>query len=129
MLRLALTFCGLSLLALALVRLVDLPQGDPQRGEALYANNLYCAACHINNDGFAPQMNDLFDRVTSVRIAAAHETAEQYLAESIIEPDAYVVSGYRASVMPRYHLCPIDCRGFSVTLRDLQDLVAYLRTL
>jgi mono/diheme cytochrome c family protein len=128
-LGLTLVIWGLSLAALTLARTVDLPQGDSQRGEVLYGNKLYCAACHINDDGFAPQIGHLSDRVVRVRAAAAHETVEQYLAESIIAPDAYVVPGYRASVMPEYHLCPIDCRGFSVTLRDLQDLVAYLRTL
>src|SRR5947208_6640852 len=107
LLRLTLILSGLSLVALMFVRLIDLPRGDPQRGEGLYANNLYCAACHINDDGFAPQMPHLLDRVAGVRSIAAHETVEQYLAESIVEPDNYVVPGYRASVMPNYHLCPM----------------------
>jgi hypothetical protein len=128
-LRWTLVFCGLSLLTLLGVRLVDLPQGDPLRGQKLYGNNLYCAACHINIDGFSPQMKGLADWVASMQITAADETVEQYLAESILYPNQMVVPGYRADLMPQYHLCPIDCQGLSVTLRDLQDLVAYLRTL
>ena len=128
-LRLAFVVCGLALLALALVRLSDLPQGDALRGQSLYGNSLYCAACHINNDGFSPQMRGLVERVALVRIAVVRETVEQYLAESILYPNQYVVPNYHADLMPQYHFCPIDCRGLSVTVRDLQDLVAYLRTL
>ena len=127
-LRLTLLIWGAALIALLLSRAVDLPQGTAARGKILYNNNLYCAACHLNDPNFAPLLPGVAQRAVQQRFADVN-TVEFYLAQSVIDPNHVIVPDYPADMMPQYHLCPIDCRGLSVTLRDLQDLVAYLRAL
>jgi mono/diheme cytochrome c family protein len=48
-------------------------------------------------------------------------SAEEYLRESIVDPDAYIVEGYSANLMPK---------GFKFLLseEDIDDLVAFLLT-
>ncbi len=48
--------------------------------------------------------------------------AEEYLRQSILDPDAFVVEGYRAGQMPPVY-------GERLTDRQMDDLVAYLLTL
>ena len=127
-LRLALLICAVSLLALGLTRLTDIPQGDPQHGGFLYdgASRPYlgCFQCHEYSN-IAPRMGDLSARVRQERLAIpanAGETVEEYLAASIIDPKRYVVPGYPDNLMPVNY-------GQRLSVRDLQDIVAYLMTL
>lgn len=98
------------------------PPGDAERGRGVFAR-LGCGACHRVGDG-APSAStgvgpDLAD-------AGEHHPAG-YLLESVINPDAVIVEGpgYTGadgrSIMPSY--------ADRLTVAELLDLVAYLRTL
>lgn len=102
--------------------------GDPVHGEQLYSGQttqaLPCASCHVAAGGVtAPPLAGTFTRVQE-EITTAPElagyTPQQYLAESIIHPAAYVVPPY-ANVMPQNF-------GDLLTYQDLADLIAYLET-
>lgn len=114
------------------VNYADLPAGDATRGQTLYdSNELGCSSCHLggvigpNTEGTATRAAD---RVASAPELAGY-TVEQYLVESILQPNAYLVpnqgsSNYSAggiSLMQQNYSDRIDAQ-------DLADLVAYLLT-
>ena len=101
--------------------------GDPLRGEMLFRAGVNdappCSACHLVAEGgtgfsLAPNLSGIATRAGG-RIASL--TAEQYIEDSILHPQNYVVPGYNVSMYTEYatHLSP----------QDLADLVAYLMTL
>jgi mono/diheme cytochrome c family protein len=97
------------------------PQGDVGRGRALFVK-LQCFTCHaVKDDG---------SRVPSQPGPSLAEVGHRhpgYLVESIVNPNAMILDG------PGY----TDSRGLSImpdyrnklTVGDLIDLVAYLKTL
>ncbi len=112
------------------VSFADLPAGDPGRGEALYdSNELGCASCH--EGGIVAPITEGTATRAAERVAAIPElagiTVEQYLVESILQPNAYLVpnegsaiySSNGISVMQQNYSDRIDAQ-------DLADLVAYL---
>ena len=102
---------------------MNLDGGDASNGQALYTQ-FGCVGCH-QNAAVAPLTAGVYTRVQNERLADplnAGKTAEQYLAESIIQPDAYVVPNYYADIHPGDF-------GERLSLGDLRDLVAYLKTL
>lgn len=108
-----------------------LPAGDATRGELLYAGGeatgrdvvLGCSGCHLNG-AVGPDIAGTWTRVETQRLAEeqlADSTGEQYLADSIVAPNAYVVAGYSAGLMSQTF-------GDDLTAQDLADLIAYLMT-
>jgi mono/diheme cytochrome c family protein len=113
---------ALLLAACALVTACAEPRAtDPiQRGRQVYREK-NCGSCHqIGTDG-----GSTGPALTHLRGAAetrkAGTSAEDYIAESIRDPGAYIVPGY-PDTMPR----ALD-RG--MTQEDFDDLVRYLLTL
>ena len=49
-------------------------------------------------------------------------SAEEYLRESLVEPDAHVVDGYTPGMMYQYY-------AEDLNVQEIADLVAYLQTL
>jgi mono/diheme cytochrome c family protein len=97
--------------------------GDPQNGQALYNGALACAGCHLNA-AVAPVTEGTWTRAVEIRVNEpenAGQTPEQYLANSIIHPSAYVVPGYPDGVMPQNF-------GDRLSYQDLADLIAFLAT-
>ncbi len=95
--------------------------GDPQNGQMLYNGALACSGCHMNA-AVAPPTEGTWTRVNEVRLQEAQfadYTAEEYLVESIIHPNAYVVEGYPSGVMLQNY-------GDRLTYQDLADLIAYI---
>jgi hypothetical protein len=102
--------------------------GDPFTGELLYNGlvngldgiPLGCVGCH--NGQTAPLAEGTWTRIDEVRLndpALASYTVERYLVESILHPNAYIVPGYMANLMPdNYHA--------RLNASQLADLVAYL---
>lgn len=128
---------GLALLIFAGVLLAGCGAGgDPEAGERLYtsltigrADAPGCITCHSlvpgeikvgpSHDGVARRAAEV---IRQSDYAGSATTAEEYLRESILEPNAYVVSGFVPGVM---------YQAYSSTLTDgeLADLVAFLLTL
>ncbi len=104
-------------------------QGDPARGKELFnsatlGNGPGCAACHSLEEGVTIVGPSLSDIATEAAKDAqkAGTTPEEFLHESIVNPDADVASGFSAGVMyPNY--------GKELSEQDIADLIAFLMTL
>jgi len=111
-------------------------QGDPVAGRALYQQETIgdrqapgCITCHAMVEGqvsVGPPHDGLAGRAEA-RIRAQDyrgqaTTAAEYLEESILLPNAYVVDGYQPGVMyAQYEEVLTD--------EQIDDLVAYILTL
>lgn len=104
-----------------------LPIGKAARGERLYAGTYGCSACH--GDPKVPDSNNIGPHLGGIGDKAGSRVkdlrAEQYLYESIIEPDAFIAPECKGGVpceaptaMPEY--------SSLVTVQDAADLLAYL---
>lgn len=101
---------------------VDVSGGDAKAGEQKYTQ-FACAGCHMLGT-VGPITKGTYTRIVNERLkdpANAGKTPEQFIAESILKPNAYVAPGYQPGLMPQ---------DFSkkLTLQDLKDLVAFLQT-
>lgn len=104
-----------------------LPIGKPDRGERLYTGTYGCSACH--GDPSKPGSNNLGPHLGSLGVIAGQRVkdlpAPQYIYESILEPNAFIVPECQRgqpcdspSAMPDY--------SSLVSLQDAADLLAYL---
>ena len=107
---------------------VQLPPGDAERGRALAEGALGCAACHTQTpvgpawaaSGDQPALAERAGaRIGQADYAGEAATAEQYLLESVMQPNAYLVPGFQAGVMPSNF-------GERITLQQMADLMAYM---
>jgi mono/diheme cytochrome c family protein len=104
--------------------------GDAARGELIYnslepsetGSILGCAGCHEGGTQ-GPPTAETWNATVNVRLNEpqfAGYTPEEYIVESILHPNAYIVPGW-APVMP----ANFEDR---TSLQDLADIVEYLRT-
>lgn len=103
--------------------------GDAARGEELFksptigpASAPGCITCHSLEADMVivgPSQDGLADRAAT-RVAGM--SAEQYIRQSISEPDAYVVEGFSPGVMYQNY-------GSELSAKDITDLVAYTLSL
>lgn len=115
---------GESIDVVAITESVLALEGDPDNGAALYTAQ-GCTGCH-NNAAVGPATAGTFSRVESERLTLdefADYSVEQYIIESIVAPNAYVVEGYPAGVMQQNYWT-----DSLLSEQDLADLLAYLRT-
>jgi mono/diheme cytochrome c family protein len=107
---------------------IALPEGDPERGKALSEGPLGCSGCHVlatvgppwSASGDLPPLEErAAQRIAAEDYSGEAADAQQYLIESILKPDAYVVAGYPPGVMPRTY-------GERMTAQDLADVLAYM---
>lgn len=95
-----------------------LPPGEAAAGEAVFNGN-GCQGCH----SLEPGVNSIGPSLDGIATTAATRRpdtpAELYLYESIISPNAYVVEGFPAGIMPQ---------NFQQQLseQELADLLAFL---
>jgi mono/diheme cytochrome c family protein len=99
-------------------------EGDPQAGETVYTEVALpaCSSCHSLRPGetvVGPSLAGI-SGIAAQRVSG--KSAEAYLRESIVDPDAYMVEGFGPGIMPS---------TYATQLSDEQiaDLVAYLMTL
>jgi cytochrome c551/c552 len=98
--------------------------GDPEAGEALYAQQLIgtqpgCMTCHSLEPDVVmvgPSLSTI-GSVAGSRVSGL--SAEEYLRQSILEPDAYLVEGFGAGLMPA------SLAG-ELTEQQVSDIVAYM---
>lgn len=103
---------------------VQLPAGDPARGESLFfgrENGKFpCSACHSLERDQVLVGPSLYGIGTAAATRAAGYSAEQFIHESIVLPDAHVLEGFaRPSIMP-------GTFGQQMSKQDLADLIAFL---
>lgn len=123
----ALSGCTLELtnwLALLPLQPQEMVQGDAARGEDIFRHGTNgsppCISCHaLQSGGFSlgPAMAGISARAGQ-RVPGL--SAEAYLHQSIIEPEAFVVPGFRPIMYPQY------AEHFSE--QDTADLIAFLLT-
>ncbi len=91
-------------------------------GQKLVAD-LGCVACHATDDKrtVGPGWGGLYGHEIKLADGSTVVADEQYLIESIRAPNAQVVEGYPANVMPSYDTL--------VSEDDMQAIIAYLRSL
>jgi cytochrome c553 len=101
--------------------------GDVERGAQLFAQGQKetppCSTCHhtvTSEYGFSigPNLAGIGERAGARVIGI---TEAEYLRQSILEPERYLVSGYRDIMYPAY--------SAHLTEQNIQDLIAYLLTL
>ncbi|HUF38581.1 MAG TPA: c-type cytochrome [Anaerolineales bacterium] len=101
--------------------------GNARAGETLFAEVIIgsqpgCATCHsLEPDQVlvGPSMAGIGSRAGT---QVAGMSAEDYLRESILDPDAHVVEGFQPGIM-------VQVWEETLTAEQVDDLVAYLLTL
>jgi mono/diheme cytochrome c family protein len=93
-------------------------------GEGLYAS-LGCLGCHSidGSPSSGPTLKGVFDSTVTLANGQKVKAGEQYLLESILDPDKQIVKGYQPGVMSA-----VVTPG-SVTREQAQELVNYIKTL
>jgi mono/diheme cytochrome c family protein/cytochrome c551/c552 len=110
---------------------VALPEGDAERGRQLAEGALGCSGCHVLAE-VGPAWNAVGDqpgvgmraesRFTQDDYTGLATDAQEYLVESVVQTNTFIVSGYQASIMPQNY-------GERLTAQDLADLIAYMNSL
>ncbi len=100
---------------------------NPEAGEAIYWGKGKCSTCHsIGNRGSAirgPNHDGLFTVAAERAAEMGLSSATEYLVQSIADPSAHVVEGYKDE-MPFVYKPPI-----SLSPDQLRAVVTYLQTL
>ncbi|SRR6266516_5683080 len=100
-----------------LAQATPVAKGDPAAGKTLYESN-GCAGCHtFKPAGSTGKVGPDLDNLAADAQKANQGSLEQYTAESIKNPGAYVVPGFQNGVMPAFT---------SLSDKQLADLVAFL---
>lgn len=113
-----------------------LPAGDAARGQKLFvqqvkmdsAQNAPCQACHSLQPGeikIGPSLAGVASRAGS---REPGKTAEQYIRESIQQPNAYIVPDSPTFAVNGKSVMP-EGLGNSMSAQDMADMIAYLLTL
>lgn len=99
--------------------------GDAVRGQQLFQLGHDPAPACINCHALETQGYMLGPVISGITERAANRveglSAQEYILQSILEPGAYLVGGYRNLMYSEY--------GTYLSAQDLADLVAYLETL
>ena len=107
---------------------IELPQGDAERGQALVEGILGCAACHTltdvgspwtAQDGLPALAPRAAIRIEQADYAGLATTPEEYLIESVVMPNAFIVEGFSQGVMPTDY-------GERITLQEMADVLDYM---
>ena len=103
--------------------------GNPARGEKLYAQTTIgsasapgCITCHSLEAGVVVVGPSHAGVGTRAATYTENQTAEEYLHESIVSPDAHIVDGFTPGVMYQNF-------GAELNEQEIADLVAYMLTL
>jgi cytochrome c551/c552 len=103
--------------------------GDAANGERLFGESIIgaasapgCITCHSLEPGVVivgPSQSDVGARAET---AVAGMSAEEYLRQSIVEPNAHLAEGFGPDLMHQTY-------GEELTNTQINDLVAYMLTL
>jgi mono/diheme cytochrome c family protein len=96
--------------------------GENLFNQTVISNQAGCITCHSLDADVVivgPSMNGIGNRAGST---VSGMSAEDYLSESILDPDAYLVEGYPAGTMPQVWQDELSSE-------QVDQLVAYMLTL
>jgi mono/diheme cytochrome c family protein len=97
------------------------PAGNAAAGKAVFlAPTSQCAGCHtFKPAGSTGKIGPDLDNLASDAQKANRGSLAQYIHESIVDPNAYIVPGFQAGLMPQTF-------GKMFKAQQLADLVAFL---
>lgn len=101
---------------------VEALTGDPNNGQQLYTA-LACAGCHVAGV-VGPKTEGTWTRIEDVRLKQpkfAGFTGEEYIVDSVLKPNDYVVPNFQPNLMPQNF-------GTRIDAQQLADLVAFLKS-
>ena len=108
---------------------VEVAAGDATVGETLFAQTTIgsanapgCITCHSLETDVTLVGPSMAGVATRAETAVSGMTAEEYLRQSIVEPNAHVTDGYVEGVMYQNF-------GTDLPAKSIDDLTAYLLTL
>ena len=96
------------------------------QGESLYTT-LACANCHAGvNNVHGPTLYGLYGKLRQFKDGSSAIADDNYLRNSIVNPNAQIVAGYNYGFMPVY---PVGGEQGQLTEEQVLSLVAYIKTL
>jgi cytochrome c551/c552 len=103
------------------------PTADAAAGEKLFAQTLIgsqpgCVTCHSLEPGVTMVGPSLAKVGAEAGSRVSGQSAEEYLRNSIVKPNDYVVEGFAANIMPAQY-------STELSEQQINDLVAYMQTL
>ncbi len=106
--------------------------GRADRSLALEGGKLFrklqCISCHsATAEARAPVLEELYGKTVQLEGGRTVKADESYLRESILQPDAKIVAGYRP-IMPPFPLKDKEGNG-QVSEDDLVKLIAFIKSL
>ena len=118
-----------------------LPTGDPAAGQQV-VQTAGCPACHISQGGttlgpnWQPATDNnsqgvgtrAADRIKAADYKGKATTGDQYLFESIVAPDAYIVPGNATYAPGGVSIMPHDF-ATKLSAQNMADVIAYLDTI
>jgi mono/diheme cytochrome c family protein len=119
---------------------IELPAGDAARGATLVAT---CQACHIAGANVAgpawesaksPDGKNIAqhaaERVQDPGYTGAATNADQYLFESIVNPNSYITPPVQGATWPATGPSTMPANyGETLLKQDMADIIAYLKTI
>lgn len=106
---------------------LDVGTGNADNGAKLFQAQ-GCSACHSVQQGqkiVGPSLYHLKDQATEILKGSDYKgkakTPEEYVHESIVSPNAYIVQGFPPGVMPQDYAKKLKSQ-------DVNDLIAFLMT-
>jgi mono/diheme cytochrome c family protein len=98
------------------------PEGAVERGQQVFVTS-GCGGCHTIQGVSSGQVGPDLSKVGQVAAGRVPgKSAEEYLLEAVVNPDAFVVEGFSAGIMPQIY-------STQLSQQQLDDLVAYLASL
>jgi cytochrome c oxidase subunit 2 len=92
-----------------------------EQGEKLF-QQFGCSTCHLlDQQGRCPNLRGLYNKPVQLANGQTVMADDAYLRESILEPNAKIVSGFEPNVMPNF-------KG-QVTEENVIQLIAYVKSL